>query len=297
MLLGVPVSFALFEIGSYILLGLCIWHALRQGALRRARLIELLIGVLYGLALEVLTILQFHAYQYGHFLIMFGPVPLTIGVGWGIILYSTMAEASTFALPLWAVPALVGLLGLNIDMGMDAVAIRLRMWQWIGVAYDQQWFGVPYGNFFAWFIVLSSSSALLWLARPLTARPGWRGLLVGLGVLLGSLVILTLLDELEVQYVKHGGIVWLPIALLVTLAMIVVVWGWFSKRPRLSGVETGANALVPAIVPFYFHIIFLTLLFGTKIAAQLPVLAAISLTMLVVSLAFHVLVLYRLRLM
>ena len=167
------------------------------------------IGVLYGLTLEVLTLLQFHAYQYGHFLIMFGPVPLAIAVGWGIILYSAMTFADIFALPLWAAPALVGLLGLNIDLSMDAVAIRLHMWQWIGVAYNQQWFGVPYVNFYAWFIVLSSSSTLLWLARPLTARPGWRGLLAGLGALLGSVIILTLLDELEVQYVRHGGIIWL----------------------------------------------------------------------------------------
>ena len=61
MLLGVPVSFALFELFTYILLSLCVWHALRQGALRRARLIELGIGVLYGLILEMLTILQLHA--------------------------------------------------------------------------------------------------------------------------------------------------------------------------------------------------------------------------------------------
>jgi hypothetical protein len=298
VLLGVPVSFALFELFTYVLLCLCVWHALHLGALRRARLIELGIGVLYGLTLEALTLLQFHAYRYGHFLIMFGPVPLTIGVSWGIILYSAVAFADTFALPAWAAPALVGLLGLNIDLSMDAVAIRLQMWQWIGVAYDQQWFGVPYGNFFAWFIVLSSSSALFWLARPLTARPGWRGLLAGLGALLGSVVILTLLDELEVQYVRHGGIIWLPVALIVAGAMIVVIWGMRAKRSstRSPAVETRAFALVPAIVPFYFHVLFLTMLFVTGTAARLPALVVISLAMLAVSLAFHVLMLQRLRL-
>ncbi len=81
MPLGVPVSFAVFELCNYILLSLCAWHALQQGSLRRARLIELGTGVLYGLTLETLTIVQFHAYQYGRFLIMFGPVPLAIGVG------------------------------------------------------------------------------------------------------------------------------------------------------------------------------------------------------------------------
>lgn len=298
MLLGVSVPFVISELFGYILLGLCVWHALRQGALRRARMIELGIGVLYGLTLEVLTLLQFHAYQFGHFLILLGPVPLTIGVGWGIILYGAMTFADAFALPAWAAPALVGLLGLNIDLSMDAVAIRLHMWQWFGVSYDQQWFGVPYLNFYAWFIVLSSSSALLWLARPLTARSGWHGLLAGLGALFGSVVILTLLDELEVQYVGHGGIVWLPVALLVAGAMIVVVWGMLAKRSptRSPAAETRANALVPAIVSCYFHLFFLTMLFVTGYAAQLPTLVVISLTTLIVNLVFYALMRQRLRL-
>src|SRR5579859_6807002 len=134
MLLGVTPALLVFELLGYAFLGLCIWHALHQGPLRRARLIELGAGVVYGLALEIATTLQLHSYEYGHFLIMFGPVPLTIAVSWGIILYSAMAFADTFALPAWAAPALVGLLGLNIDLSMDTIAIRLHMWQWFGVA-------------------------------------------------------------------------------------------------------------------------------------------------------------------
>lgn len=92
---------------------------------------------------------------------MFGPVPLAVGVGWGIILYSAMRLTDTFHLPLWAGAALVGLLGLNIDLAMDAVAIRIQMWHWLGFNLQMQWFGVPYANFYAWFIVLCSLSALL----------------------------------------------------------------------------------------------------------------------------------------
>ena len=149
MLLGVSLPIVVFEVSAYACLGLCIWHALHQGPLRRARLIELCIGVLYGLTLETLTILQLHSYQYGHFLIMLGPIPLAIGVGWGIILYSAMAFADSLAFPSWAAPALVGLLGLNIDLAMDAVAIRLNMWHWLGYTGNQEWFGVPYANFYA----------------------------------------------------------------------------------------------------------------------------------------------------
>ncbi|GAC1453041.1 MAG: carotenoid biosynthesis protein [Ktedonobacterales bacterium] len=289
MLLGVSLPIVVFEMLGYACLGLCFWHALHQGPLRRARLIELGIGVLYGLTLEALTIAQLHVYQYGRFLIMLGPIPLAIGVGWGIILYSAMAFADSLTLPAWAAPALVGLLGLNIDLAMDAVAIRVNMWHWLGYAGNQEWFGVPYANFYAWFIVLCSCSALLWRVRSLTVRPGWRGPLAALGALLGSVVLLTLLDELIVQYDMRGGIVWLPVMILVTGALGVVLWGFWVRRLAthpFTG-EAPRNRLIPTLVPFYFHGYFLSMLFVAGIAARLPALLGISLTMLAVSVALH----------
>jgi hypothetical protein len=125
--------------------------------------LELGTGVRDCLTLEVSTIFLLHAYQYGHFLIIFGPVPLAVAVGWSIILYSAMATASVLALPSWAAPALVGLLGLTIDLSMDAVAIRVHMWQWHGIASTQQWFGVPYANFYARVIVAPLSFHLYFL--------------------------------------------------------------------------------------------------------------------------------------
>jgi Carotenoid biosynthesis protein len=289
MLLGVTLPIVVFEVLAYACLGLCIWHALHQGPLRRARLIELCIGVLYGLTLETLTIMQLHVYQYGRFLIMLGPVPLAAAVGWGIILYSAMAFAESLAFPLWAAPALVGLLGLNIDLTMDAVAIRLNMWHWLGFAGNQEWFGVPYANFYAWFIVLCSCSALLWRVRPLTLRPGWRGPLAALGALLGSVVILALLDELVVQYDRHGGIVWLPVMIVVIGALVVVGWGWWVMRATSHppAREAPLNVLIPLIVPFYFHFFFLSMLFVAGIAERLPALFGISLAMVAVSLVLH----------
>ncbi len=289
MLQGVSVPIIVFEVLQYALLGLCLWHALHQGPLRRARLIELGTGVLYGLTLETLTIFQLHAYHYGHFLIMFGPVPLVIAVGWGIILYSAMAFADALALPAWASPALVGLLGLTIDLSIDAVAIRIGMWQWHGIASTQQWFGVPYANFYAWFIVLCSVSALLWWVRPLTARPGWRGLLAALAALTGSVVILTLLDELVVQYDAHGGIVWLPVVIVVAGAMSVVGWGLWSRHVSAHSFSSKsiADLLLPMLVPLAFHLYFFVMLFVAHIALHVPALLVISLTMLLVSFLIH----------
>lgn len=289
MILGVSLPIVVFEVLGYACLGLCIWHALHQGPLRRARLIELGIGVLYGLTLETLTIMQLHVYQYGRFLIMLGPIPLAVAVGWGIILYSAMAFAESLAFPSWAAPALVGLLGLNIDLAMDAVAIRLNMWHWLGYAGNQEWFGVPFANFYAWFIVLCSCSALLWWVRALTVRPGWRGPLAALGALLGSVVILTFLDELVVQYDRHGGIVWLPIMIVVLGALVVVGRGlWImSSAAHLAVREAPLNILIPLFVPFYFHCFFLSMLFVASIVVHLPALLGISLAMMAVSLCLH----------
>jgi len=172
---------------------------------------------------------------------------------------------------------------------MDAVAIRLNMWHWLSYASNQEWFGVPYANFYAWFIVLCSCSALLWWVRSLTVRPGWRGPLAALGALLGSVVTLALLDELVVQYDTHGGIVWLPVMIVVIGALVVVGWGLWVMRSMAhpSAREAPLHILIPMIVPFYFHFFFLSMLFVADIAVHLPALLGISLAMIAVSLILH----------
>ncbi len=110
-------------------------------------------------------------------------------------------------------------------------------------------------------------------------------------------MILVLLDELEVQYVTHGGIIWLPMALLVIGGVIVIVWDVLARRApvRPPAMKAPAYALIPAMVPFYFQLFFLTMLFVAGIATRLPILVAISLAMLAISLALHALMQQRLR--
>ncbi len=283
----------IFELLAYACLGLCVWHAWGLGLLRRARLLELGMGVAYGVTLEALTIAQFHAYRYGQFLVMLRDVPLCIGVDWGVILYTAMSFADGTRLPRWAAPALAALLGLTIDFSMDAVAIRQDMWHWNVIGLMDQWYGVPWGNFFAWFIVLCSASALFWLVRPLTARPGWRGPLALVGAYAGSLAILAGLDELVFLYDKTpGAIPSLPVALVVGLGLLVTLAGsmvvWRRERPvwkLAEPLETRGLALVA--VSFYFHILFTTVLIVSGIGAEIPTLLAVSLAMLTLSLALH----------
>src|SRR6185436_4877842 len=97
------IYFILFEIIIYIQLSLCLRHAWKQGT---AHLLRLFAGILFGVMLELATIRQLHAYEYGRFLIMILDVPLCIGVAWGCILYSVMEFSNASSLPYWARPIL-----------------------------------------------------------------------------------------------------------------------------------------------------------------------------------------------
>ena len=119
--------FILFELIIYLQLALCLRHAWKHGT---ANLLRLLTGAVFGVALELATIRQLQAYEYGQFLIMVLDVPLCIGIAWGCILYSVMEFSDGNSLPYWTRPVLDGLLALNIDRALDAVAIRLGFWDW-----------------------------------------------------------------------------------------------------------------------------------------------------------------------
>ncbi len=162
------VYFILFEIIIYIQFVLCLRHALKHGT---GSLLKLGFGILFGVTLELATIRQLNAYEYGRFVLMVLDVPLCIGVAWSCIIYSVMEFSDASSLPYWLRPVLDGLLALNIDLALDAVAIRFGFWDW-GQGLQFQYFGVPYANFWAWFWVIFSFSLGY---RALARNAGWAG--------------------------------------------------------------------------------------------------------------------------
>ncbi|MFN8413669.1 MAG: carotenoid biosynthesis protein [Anaerolineales bacterium] len=144
------IYFILFEVIIYIQFLICFRHAIKNGPVNISKL---LVGIVFGVMLELATIRQLHAYQYGRFMVMVFDVPLCIGVAWGCIIYSVMEFTDASSLPYWLRPILDGLLALNIDLALDTVAIRLGFWDW-GIGLQKQYFGVPYANFWAWFWVI-----------------------------------------------------------------------------------------------------------------------------------------------
>ena len=99
------IYFILFELIIYIQLLLCLRHAWKHGT---TNLLMLIAGIIFGVSLELATIRQLNAYEYGQFLIMVLDVPLCIGVAWGCILYSVMEFSNASSLPYWTRPILDG---------------------------------------------------------------------------------------------------------------------------------------------------------------------------------------------
>ncbi len=267
------IYFILFELIIYIQLALCFFHAWKQGT---ANLLRLFAGIIYGVSLELATIRQLHAYQYGEFLIMVLDVPLCIGIGWGCIIYSAMEFSDASSVRYWARPVLDGLLALNIDLALDAVAIRLGFWDW-GQGLKFQYFGVPYANFWAWFWVVFSFSLGY---RLLAHREDWivrwlsplMALIIGLAGVSGTNVIIAF----EVPFEDHK--LFVAVALSLALILIATMRPHFYLKP------------VPSLVfwiPFLTHIYILIAGLISGVIFDPPFLLLIGLAMITIGFYLH----------
>ena len=265
--------FLLFEFIIYIQFALCLIHAWKHGTVN---LLRLFAGSLFGVLLELATIRQLNAYQYGQFLIMILDVPLCIGVAWGCILYSSMEFSNGSNLPYWFRPVLDGLLALNIDLALDAVAIRFGFWDW-GQGLNFQYFGVPYANFWAWFWVIFFFSLGY---RLFARRTDWIGawLSPALALVVGLLGVLgtNALIAYRIPFAYHG----LTVVFLLVVALVSVI----ALRPRFY--LTPIPSLV-FWVPFLTHAYILVagLISGVILAPSF--LLFVGLVMLAISFYIH----------
>jgi hypothetical protein len=132
----------------------------------------LLLAFLYGQIMEALNIYmsrQMYVYS-GDFLLQLGGVPLAIGAGWSIIYYVAQKIAGRFDLAWWQSPLLMAFIALSFDLSIDAIAIRLGFWHW-KIPLDQDWFGVPYDNFFGWLAVVWTFGLIMNLSYQSNVKP------------------------------------------------------------------------------------------------------------------------------
>lgn len=267
------VYFNLYEISLFLQLAVCIPHAWKHG---KANLLRLLAGILFGVMLELATIRQLHAYEYGQFIVMVLDVPLGIGVAWGCILYSVMEFSDASSLPYWARPVLDGLLALNIDLSLDAVAIRFGFWDW-GQGLNFQYFGVPYANFWGWFWVIFFFSLGY---RLFARRKDWVGtwlspvlaLVVGLAGVLATNALITFVVPAEYR--------WLIVAITLSAALIFTI----VQRPKFYLTP------VPSLtfwVPFITHLYVLMAGLIAGVILDPPFLLLVGLVMITIAFYLH----------
>ncbi len=257
-------SFPAFEVCAYILFAFCLAHAIKKGRLDVAYLIG---GLCFGLLLEYVNVVANMGYTYGRFTVMLGrpplDIPICIGIGWAVIMYSARLFTDTFGLPLWASAAMDTLLAISIDLSMDTVAYRLDMWHWnwTGTGLDPltaDWFGIPYGNFFGWLCVIFFYSAFCRLLERWLGTGGkssiLRSLLVPfLSVLLSQVFLYVTLACIDVYLRDHFGITAKNrFYAAVPMLIITLMYGW---RKRISAAPA-AMPLVTWLVPAFSHVFF-----------------------------------------
>jgi len=258
------------EIAVYILAALTLRHA---GKIGPRRVGEFMAALLYGILLEKLTMWQAQNYGYGRFAIMVGSVPLAIGVGWGLILYSAMATSDYLQLPSPVRPLLDALLALHIDLNMDPVANRIGMW-----IYEPggSWFGVPYGNFFGWLAAVISFSACMRYLRQHTpwrvSRGRWLELIYPMLAFPPALISLGVLNQLLLLYLGRGY----PGGILVwtVVGFCALIIARFIPRCKL---DNRPDAVIISI-PFIFQAYFVSLIFVNGYAWTVQALAPVSIT-------------------
>jgi hypothetical protein len=266
----------LFECLVYVVFAACLVGAIRRSPFD---MLELLWTAVYGFLLEWMTLNLLHAYHYGEFVLMIGGAPIAVALGWAAIINTGMMLSDRIQLPDSARPLVDALTALNIDLTLDTIAVRIGLWVWTGFGIDEQWFGVPWANFWAWFLVVWTFSALLRALRPWQRLKLRRWLYPAVAALL-SLVVLAVALGLY-PLMSDIGTQAIASLLLVAGSAVVIL----ALRPRV--VNDHVAEITVLIVPLAFHAF--ALFMGTSSGAfrRQPALAVVGLAMLATSVFVH----------
>jgi carotenoid biosynthesis protein len=284
--------FPVFEFSMYILLVACLAHAVKRG---KSHVLYLLGGLAFGLVLEYMEV-ALSSYSYGNFMVMLGKhpvdIPLCIGVGWGIIMYSARLFTDGLRLSLWACAALDTLLALNIDLSMDTMAYRMHMWHWdwSGTGLNPltaQWFGIPWGNFVGWQTVVFCYSAFsrLFEKSAMKASTGiFKFIGIALLALICSLAVLYGTESYLFPFLHKtlGSTSVHYFSAILIILFVLTIRGW-RKKPV-------PPERIPAVawwVPGWFHLFFFGSLFILGFYAENKWMTVAACVNVLIGIAIH----------
>ena len=273
--------FGLVEVVMLILFALSARFAYRSGG--RQRLIELLSAVPFGLLLEQGDIKIFGSYAYSQgFFIKLGSVPVAIALAWAMIITSSMFMSDRLRIPQRLAPFADAVFAILLDLSLDAIAIRQGLWHW-NIPLNAGFFGVPAGNYYGWlFVAFGFSAWTRWVRARGGARStgSWLQLLVPVPAYLT--LLLALVPFIALQQRFFGGPTGGFPPFLATLALFSLVAGWSIRRGRGRLPRPWLMPLFPRLL---IHGYFLSAGILLGIFQQLPLLLAMSLSMVALELS------------
>jgi hypothetical protein len=273
-----------------------------MAAARRGRLpfLELISAAIFGILLEEGDQLIYGTYRYANdWVLVIDRAPLVIGLSWAIIIAGAMRITDALGVRRRYAPFVDALLAISLDLAFDAIAIRVGLWTWIGVDLSQGWFGVPWGNFYAWlFVTMGFSLVTRWLRQASSGRPAreWLQLAVPIpafAILSAAILPFHLLEPTIDPSAGGGGVLFIATLVLFTAIAVRGVFG--PDRDAPDGQRTAILDLRLAVLTrIAMQGFFLGALLVMGLALRLPVLLGVALLFLAAELPLAALVRARL---
>lgn len=287
--------FFIFEAGSLLALMAIFYHERKN----RNTLEILALSSLYGMILEALNIyMSKEVYTYNSaFFFEIAGVPLAIGAGWAVVYYLAKSATDRFSLAWWQSPIVMALIALSYDLSLDAIAIRLGFWTW-KIPLNEEWFGVPYDNFYGWlavvwtfglFVNLSYQEAVKpRLAKAIRyAAPVVSALLLGMEIMVwqnlaavlsgkfswGEVMALYAARDYSYAYVPEVRTmrVYMFAVLLLGLSAVCISWIYSRRREIIQSADR-----FPILVASSAHLTYIVFLFASgiyKVSWLLPLVS------------------------
>jgi len=290
--------FLMIEVGASLFFVGAALAASRRG---RLPFLELVSAAIFGILLEEGDQLLYGTYFYSEdWVLVIDRAPVVIGLSWALIIAGAMRITDALGVRRRYAPFVDALLAISLDLAFDAIAIRMGLWTWTDVDASKGWFGVPWGNFYAWlFVTLAFSLLTRWLRDASARHPEreWLQLAVPIPAfaILSAAIWPFALVKPVIDPTSGGG----GVMFILTLAAFVAVgaWGVFGPRRDVpNGQQTGMLDLRLAFATrVAIQAFFLTALLVMGLAFQLPVLLIVAVGLLAAELPLAALVRSRLR--